>query len=207
MDSLENGHRLPFWFINESQRFEREDTVAMAVNLLRTADKGAVGSVGPTGHTFLVEHFSFLASLLDEMVGNPGTPIGSILLNVKQVPSRRAYRIVALLADPALVIRTRATTGTDEDPPLMPTEIALMQNYPNPFNPSTTISFDIPHSSFVVLKVYDIIGREVATLVSEEMKPGSYEVTFDAAGLANGVYLYRLTAGSFSDVKKLLLLK
>jgi len=98
------------------------------------------------------------------------------------------------------------TTSVDESL-VLPEEYFLYQNYPNPFNPSTTFSFDIPFSSFAILKVYDIIGREVATLVNEDMKPGSYHVTFDASGLASGVYLYRLTAGSFSDVKKLLVLR
>ncbi len=83
---------------------------------------------------------------------------------------------------------------------------ALLQNYPNPFNPVTTISFDVPRRSFVSLKVYDLLGREVATVVSEEMAMGSYARSWNAGGLSSGVYFYRLTSGSFSATKKLVLL-
>lgn len=83
----------------------------------------------------------------------------------------------------------------------------LNQNHPNPFNPNTTIKFSIPHSQFVTLKVYDVLGREVATLVNEEKAPGNYEVKFNGSNLPSGVYCYRLQAGSFSQTKKLLLLK
>ncbi len=90
---------------------------------------------------------------------------------------------------------------------VLPSAFSLMQNYPNPFNPNTTIKFSIPHSQFVTLKVYDILGREVATLVNEEKLHGNYEVKFDGSALPSGTYFYRLQAGIFSQTKKLLLLK
>jgi hypothetical protein len=83
----------------------------------------------------------------------------------------------------------------------------LEQNYPNPFNPSTVIRFQISTREFVTLKVYDILGREVATLINVEKPAGNYNVEFNAQDLTSGVYVYRLQAGNFSDVKKLLLLK
>jgi len=83
----------------------------------------------------------------------------------------------------------------------------LEQNYPNPFNPSTNIEFSIPMASKVELKVYNILGQEVATLVNESLAAGNHAVKFDASRLATGVYLYRITAGQFSSVKKMLLLK
>jgi photosystem II stability/assembly factor-like uncharacterized protein len=102
--------------------------------------------------------------------------------------------------------RTATSAGEGESA----TGFALAQNYPNPFNPSTKIKFSIPvgtgHAPSV-LKVYDILGREVRTLVDENLQPGSYDVTFDATGLASGVYLYRLQAGEFSQTKRLLLLR
>lgn len=88
-----------------------------------------------------------------------------------------------------------------------PTEFALMQNYPNPFNPVTTISYSIPQLTDVTLKVYDLLGREVVELVNGEKNPGRYEVNFDGTKLSSGVYFYRLTAGSFTQIKKLLLIK
>ncbi len=88
-----------------------------------------------------------------------------------------------------------------------PTDFVLNQNYPNPFNPTTTISFSIPSSEFISLKVYDILGNEVATLVNEEKPAGEYDVTFDASTLTSGVYLYRLRAGNYTEIKKMILMK
>ncbi|HEX2961051.1 MAG TPA: M20/M25/M40 family metallo-hydrolase [Ignavibacteriales bacterium] len=83
----------------------------------------------------------------------------------------------------------------------------LMQNYPNPFNPATTISYSIPKESFVELKVYDILGREVSTLVSSHMSRGEYKVQFNASSLPSGMYIYSIQAGEFRASKKLLLIK
>jgi hypothetical protein len=94
---------------------------------------------------------------------------------------------------------------------IQPEEFVLHQNYPNPFNPSTTLSFIIGHSSFVSLKVYDVLGNEVATLVNEEKQPGIYQIEFNTSSVkhlpSSGIYLYQLTAGSFVETKKMLLLK
>lgn len=86
-------------------------------------------------------------------------------------------------------------------------EMSLFQNYPNPFNPSTEIGYGVPGTEYVTLKVYDLLGREVATLVNERKAPGSYSVSFDASGLASGVYFYRLEAGNFMQTKKLIVLR
>jgi len=88
-----------------------------------------------------------------------------------------------------------------------PSSVQLFQNYPNPFNPSTTIRYELPKSSMVMLSVYDILGREVAILVNETEKPGAYELRFDGSKLASGVYFYRLQAGNIVQTKRLLLLK
>jgi 1,4-alpha-glucan branching enzyme len=87
-----------------------------------------------------------------------------------------------------------------------PKEYDLDQNYPNPFNPSTTIRYSITNSDLVRIKVYDILGREVKVLVNEIKQPGTYEVQFDATGLASGIYLYKIESGSFVQTKKMILL-
>lgn len=89
----------------------------------------------------------------------------------------------------------------------IPSVISLFQNYPNPFNPSTTISFALPSRSFVTLKVFDLLGREVSTIVSEEMSAGSYSRTWSTTNVSSGIYFYRLQAGSFIDTKKCYLLR
>ncbi len=88
-----------------------------------------------------------------------------------------------------------------------PNEYVLYQNYPNPFNPSTNIQYAISSKQFVTLKVYDILGNELATLINEVKPAGTYEVTWNAVNLPSGVYFYQLKAGNFTATKKLLLLK
>jgi len=88
-----------------------------------------------------------------------------------------------------------------------PKEFKLEQNYPNPFNPTTSIQYQISSISDVTLKVYDILGSEVAALVNEEQQPGYYEVHFSGSSLASGMYVYRLQAGEYISTKKMMLLK
>ena len=83
----------------------------------------------------------------------------------------------------------------------------LSQNYPNPFNPTTTIKYSVPKISYVTIKIYDVLGREIETLVNGKEVPGNYSIEFNAIKLASGVYFYRMQAGSFAETKKLLLLK
>jgi photosystem II stability/assembly factor-like uncharacterized protein len=102
--------------------------------------------------------------------------------------------------------------SVDDDFSLEPEDYKLYHNYPNPFNPSTIIRYSIPTSEFVTLKVYDVLGNEVATLVNEEIPAGSYEVEFTShsgsdRNLSSGVYFYTLQAGSFTQTKKLILIK
>ena len=90
---------------------------------------------------------------------------------------------------------------------LVPTDFALRQNYPNPFNPMTVIRYELPSDEHVSLIVYDILGKEIATLINSDQEAGYYEVPFAADRFASGVYFYRLTAGSFTSIQKMLLLK
>ena len=93
----------------------------------------------------------------------------------------------------------------------LPVEYKLFDNYPNPFNPSTKIRYSISSgtstTNFVQLKIYDILGRQVASLVNETKAPGNYEVTFDARNLSSGVYFYMLKAGNFVQTKKMILIR
>jgi hypothetical protein len=100
-----------------------------------------------------------------------------------------------------------ASSGVKEIAGNQPTRFDLDQNYPNPFNPSTTISFSVPDNGFVTLKVYDLMGQEVSTLVEKQLTPGRYETTFSAGSLASGLYMYQLTAGGKVETRRMLLLK
>jgi hypothetical protein len=105
------------------------------------------------------------------------------------------------------VYRTAVITTVLENGKSLPTVVSLFQNYPNPFNPATTIQYSLPAKVFVTLRVYNILGQEIATPVNKEQEFGSYQVQFDGRDLSSGVYFYRLQAGDFVDTKKLLLLK
>jgi hypothetical protein len=89
----------------------------------------------------------------------------------------------------------------------IPTVYVLYQNYPNPFNPSTSFSFALPSKAYVIFKVFDVLGREVSTIVSGELPAGTYTRQWNAANMPSGVYFYHLQAGTYSATKKLLLLK
>jgi photosystem II stability/assembly factor-like uncharacterized protein len=99
------------------------------------------------------------------------------------------------------------TTNVEQVQNIIPRTYSLFQNYPNPFNSSTSISYALPKASHVIIKVYDILGREIATLVNEEKNAGSYNAEFNASNLASGIYLYRMQAGNFAETRKLILMK
>jgi hypothetical protein len=109
--------------------------------------------------------------------------------------------------DDTIFVKNQATNIEDEGSLLSPDSYNLAQNFPNPFNPTTSIRYSIPQRSNVSLKVYDILGNEVANLVNEEKDRGVYTVTFNAAGLSSGIYFYTLRADGFVQTKKMLLIK
>jgi photosystem II stability/assembly factor-like uncharacterized protein len=149
--------------------------------ILRTTDSGISWVRLPSGTGDELYGVSFIDSNIGTVVGYYGT-----------------------------VLRTEngGTTWIKEEPlKVAPTEAALYQNYPNPFNPTTTVKFQLSTTGFVTLRVYDLQGSEVATLVGEKMVPGVYERIFHGDNLASGVYLCRLQVGNLTATKKLLLLR
>ncbi len=113
----------------------------------------------------------------------------------------------AALLNDAIAKSQFIVTGIKPTAPEVAMKFQLMQNYPNPFNPTTVISYTVPKDGMVTLKVYDVLGREVETLVNQNQKVGRYQVTFDGARLASGVYFYRLIVGSHTITKKMLMMK
>ncbi len=95
----------------------------------------------------------------------------------------------------------------EDDQTIIPTVFKLEQNYPNPFNPSTKIKFAVPEKNNVVIKIYDILGSEIVTLVNEEMDAGWYQRSFNANGYSSGIYLFRMEAGNYVNTKKMILLR
>ncbi len=98
-------------------------------------------------------------------------------------------------------------TGVQTISSEIPTQFRLLQNYPNPFNPSTVISYQLSVSSFISLKVFDLLGREVSTLVNEKQNAGTYSVQFDGSNFSSGIYFYKFQTDNFSETKKMTLIK
>lgn len=148
---------------------------------------------------------------------NSGTPVFS---NVSNYPFQMPFRVffnpyntneiwVTSFGN-GMKMGTLVATGISDfssNDEQLPTNPTLSQNYPNPFNPTTHFRFTIADLRFVTLAVFDLVGREVATLVNQEMSPGNYEATFDGTGLTSGIYFYRLQAGEFVQTRKLILQK
>jgi len=142
-----------------------------------------IGFVNGSGNSSSPKQYSF--------IDNPGLA-GAYNYRLKQIDNDGKFKYSSIV---------EINAGS------IPTRFELAQNYPNPFNPSTTISYSIPTNSFVMLKVLNILGQEVATVVNENMVAGKYTATFNSGNLASGVYLYRIEAGSFHAVKKMLLIR
>jgi hypothetical protein len=100
----------------------------------------------------------------------------------------------------------QSVTSVDQ-PAAAPEEFSLQQNYPNPFNPTTAIRFQIADPGLVTLRIYDLLGQEIATLLNEELEPGVYTRNWDASGVTSGVYYYRLQAGNAVESRKMVLVR
>jgi hypothetical protein len=107
----------------------------------------------------------------------------------------------------SITFTTLGLTNVEKVSSAISSEYMLAQNFPNPFNPSTTIAFNLPRKTFVSLKIFDLIGREVEKLVSEELPPGSYQRQWNASGRSSGVYFYRMQAGAYTETKRLVILR
>lgn len=139
------------------------------------------------------DYYYYLTCVGPYQPGGPATPQGRL----------ESGRFYTQTYDPVQVdIGTSLTDGI-----IKVLTFSLSQNYPNPFNPATTIKYDIPEQSYVTIKIYNIVGEEISTLLNEEQNAGRYQIQWNASELASGVYFYRLQAGQFSDTKKLILMK
>ncbi|MCL4511103.1 MAG: T9SS type A sorting domain-containing protein [Bacteroidetes bacterium] len=138
----------------------------------------------------------------------PGTTGDTAIVTIYTLPdtvSGNLHKATYALFDDFVLDNT--VTDVKDNEFTLPSNYSLTQNYPNPFNPATEIEFTIPTGHHVTLKVYNMMGQELETLVDEQLPQGRYKKAFDASRLASGVYLYKLQAGNFSQVKKMVLVK
>jgi hypothetical protein len=147
----------------------------------------------PITHTQIYGYDSYNGGITHNEIYAPGGSAGFQAVNAHE----------KLIVDDSVRQVTNISVSGSE----IPGGYSLYQNYPNPFNPSTVIRFDVPDNGAVTLKLYDFLGREIRVLLSSAMSAGSYEYTLDASGLAGGVYFYTLSAGSYKETKKMVLMK
>ncbi|HHL72183.1 MAG TPA: T9SS type A sorting domain-containing protein [Bacteroidetes bacterium] len=163
--------------------------VLSGVTGLEAQDKITSSVFSNGGGTTAGANFTIQGTVGQGIIGRSGSPRDSLLSGFWNAISGLVTSVETL----------------DEAP--IPKVFRLEQNYPNPFNPSTTIQFSLPKASPVVITLYDLLGRQMATLVDDDYQPGVYKITFDAAGLASGVYVYRIQAGAYQASRKLMLMK
>jgi predicted phosphodiesterase len=190
--------------------------IAMTTNIFEPAHVDLVIA----GHSHFYQH-NLVHNLHHLVVGTAGAPQYVPTTASYTIKSVQVYNYAIFDVTPA-TLRITVYSNTDalldtlqfSKPPTSVgeqmdgvTEFRLDQNYPNPFNPSTMIKYELPTSGHVKLKIYDVLGREVATLVNAVKQPGTYTVQWNANGVASGLYFYRLQTGRFSTVQKMLLVR
>ena len=202
---------------------ENTDTSTLKGNLVRLAatglpiyisemDLGNLNNSGTPDDNYQMQQYQKIFPMFWQFPAVKGITLWGYKENEMWAPTSSAYLVRADgTARPALLwmatyIKNNPLAGVEiaSNPP---SAFSLEQNFPNPFNPSTNIRYSVARTSEVTLKVYDILGREVQTLVHTMQSPGLYTVTLNASKFASGVYFYQLTAGSFTQTKKLMLLK
>lgn len=159
-------------------------------------------------HTYVYKSTNDGTSWSEMYIVEPATLLSSTNIDAVRLNNKiyawtcsRGTKSILKLVDTAVVIGIKPNSQS------VPSKFTLRQNYPNPFNPITKIKYDIPKTSRVSIKIYDLIGREVATLVNELKQPGYYEAIFNGNNLASGVYFYRIEADNYNAVKKMVLMK
>jgi hypothetical protein len=165
---------------------------------------------------------TILNCLMVQVLYSQSIKINGVISNGCAIQSGETYIMAVNIGQPVIGIASNETnvcgmgiyyqlisqtpTGINEEMKL-PTEFRLEQNYPNPFNPTTKIEFAVPKPSFVSMRLFDIRGREIATIVDEELQPGVHAIILDASILSNGIYFYRFHTEEFNAIKKLVVVK
>ena len=214
VDSLTNGNCLPVCLLGGCDlTYDTGPVASIPTHLLAHKGGGAVAVVSSEGLMLEESEVPFFTCMVQAMIKHPGEPIGKAYEEAmsEATSSTPFYSSITsritLLGDPALRVKHSQTAAYIVSNSVQPSSCALGQNYPNPFNPTTVIRYEIPSSVVVSLKVYDVLGREVATLADGRQNSGTHSAVFNASGLASGVYFYRLVMGNHVATKKMLFLK
>jgi photosystem II stability/assembly factor-like uncharacterized protein len=216
-----NGYSLCFNYMSG-----QEGLIAGTSAMLQTSNFGAnwtnvpiIGSGNVVGITFtpiITDNFLWPAWYVRSSTSSIYKSVNGTSWTVEYTAPAGNYNAISQAIVPRRLWAVRANGGisscevfsnVNKIGNVVPSKYELFQNYPNPFNPETNIKFQIPRLGFVSMKVYDALGKEVQTLVNEELKPGFYETKFNAENLSSGIYFYKLITDKFTDVKKMVIVK
>jgi hypothetical protein len=193
------------------------DSVTLQTNVKLNGNLNITSCAGRSGNSYFTTSNYVFNGTVAQATGNmlPDTVKNVTINNASGVTASKQLTITdtlflksGTLKGPfAARVTVTGSTGVQENRPSIPREFSLEQNYPNPFNPSTTITFQVAREGFVSVKVYDVLGKEVSTLVNEVKQAGTYGATWNAAGFGSGIYFCTMQAGSFTETIKLVLMK
>lgn len=172
------------------------------INYLLTTETDGNGIISPSDSIYIADGENLTFAILP----NTNYMIADVLVDGNSVGAISEYTFTSINSDHSILASFTPVSDVNDEINI-PKEFYLSQNYPNPFNPITNISYAIPRESFMTIKVYDIMGNELKTLVSTRQRAGYYDVQFDGLNLTSGVYFYSLKAGEYKSTKKMMLIK
>jgi len=204
VDLIHNGNKYFITFFVGSQYFSR-DTIGSITDKFLFSEGGSIGALNYVGEHYLQPNNDFLSKCIKYIFTNPGYTLGETWRNALK-PATFQNKLINIFGDPSLKLKFDILA---DKPPenILPAAYSLKQNYPNPFNPITAIKFILPEDGMVQMKVYNILGNEVATILNSFYKAGEHTVNFNAADLSSGVYFYTIKSKNFTQTKKMMLLK
>lgn len=206
INSINNGEK--YFFVSFLGKNSFSDSLSTSLTDQMLFKKyGAVAGFNSVGLTYAIEGTNLLQNYIKYLYSNPHLTLGEAVdsvINNTSFSHRKQYNI---FGDPSITLKYDITAGIYPPVTSIPSEYKLEHNYPNPFNPSTIIRFSLPKDDFVQLKVYDVLGNEISTLINRRIKAGRHEVEFNAEDLSSGIYFYSLKASNFKQTYKMVLIK
>ena len=197
-----------YFFVNFLGKISFSDSLSSnLIDQMLFKKDGSVAGFSSTGIMYAFQSAELIENYIKYLFSVQHFSIGEVVdsvINKAQYTQRKQYNI---FGDPSLKLKYDFIANTSEPVSSVPSMYKLEQNYPNPFNPSTVIEFSLPKDGFIQLKVYDILGNEVSTLVNGLVKAGKHKVTFKGNYLSSGVYLYSLKGPNFKQTHKMVLIK
>ncbi len=206
VDLVDNGNKYFIIFYFGSQYFSDTITRNITDNFLFSED-GAIGGLNYTGRHFANPAFLVYKECIGKIFSDTKYTLGEVwrtALNKEYIFSRKLFNI---FGDPSLKLKYDILADAKPPEIILPAQYSLNQNFPNPFNPSTTIKFSLQEDGMVEMKVYNILGNEVASIVNGFFKAGEHSINFNAADLSSGVYFYTIKSKNFTQTRKMMLLK